>query len=178
MGIIIMGTPLAGRTTLGMETAKDGVRMLDIDNALELSPSEVISLLEENVDRYDIIGLPYSYKLMMALDDAEIDFDIFYHGRGRRIGLLTLCAVQRRPFAYSKEFDNNFENFFRDIEEFDSPYCHKHRMDEDGSFIGTNSAVMDYVKMVKERVEAEKAKAAEEAKAEEEKKKKPKKSKK
>lgn len=164
-----MGTPLAGRTTLGMETAKDGVRMLDIDNALEISPNEVIGLLEENVEKYDIVGLPYSYKLMMALDDAEISFDLFYHGANRRIGLLTLCAVQRRPFSYSKEFDNNFANFLRDIEGFDSDYCHKHRMDEDGEFIGTNPAILQYVQQIRQRVEDEKAKAAEEEAAKKEK---------
>jgi len=155
MGIIISSFPGCGKTYL-MNTHGDKAKMLD---ALELMGegqegeydyNKWVDNIMDAVGDYDIVFIPVSERLLDALNKRSIDYDIFYPSKERR-GEFIENMVRKRAFRNDiMMLDRDFDKIVDRIDNIEAENCYKHKMNEQGHFIGNDNAIMQYINNIKQ----------------------------
>jgi hypothetical protein len=155
MGIIISSFPGCGKTYL-MNTHGDKAKMLD---ALELMGegqegeydyNKWVDSIMDAVGDYDIVFIPVSERLLDVLNKRNIDYDIFYPSKERR-GEFIENMVRKRAFRNDiMMLDRDFDKIVDRIDNIEAENCYKHKMNEQGHFIGNDNAIMQYINNIKQ----------------------------
>ena len=147
MGIIISSFPGCGKTYLE-NTNRGKVKILVADS---FAPSggdivkEYADFVMEHVDEYDIVFISTAKDILEEFNQRGIDYDLFYPSKERRKEFLEGYVRKRYKSTDIMMLDRNFD---KDIDFFDSieaDNCYKHKMEEQGHFIGNDGAVMQYI---------------------------------
>lgn len=150
MGIIISSFPGCGKSYL-MNTHGNKAKMLDAftlmgegqegDYDYNLWVNNIIDV----VDDYDIVFIPVTERLLEALNNRKVDYDIFYPSKDRRKEFLE-NMVRKRAFRNDiMTLDRDFDKIVDRIDTIESENCYKHKMEEQGHFIGNDVAIMQYI---------------------------------
>ena len=89
MGILISSFPGCGKSYL-MNTHGNKAKMLDATTMMgegqegEYNYNLWVDNIMDVVDDYDIVFVPVAEKLLEALNNRKIDYDIFYPSKDRR----------------------------------------------------------------------------------------------
>ena len=139
-----------------MNTHGDKAKMLD---ALELMGegqegeydyNKWVDSIMDAVGDYDIVFIPVSERLLDALNKRNIDYDIFYPSKERR-GEFIENMVRKRAFRNDiMMLDRDFDKIVDRIDNIEAENCYKHKMNEQGHFIGNDNAIMQYINNIKQ----------------------------
>lgn len=155
MGIILSSFPGCGKRYL-MNTHGDKAKMFD---ALELMGegqdgeydyNKWVDNIMDIVGDYDIVFIPVSEKLLDAFNKRKIDYDVFYPSKERR-GEFLENMVRKRAFRNDiMMLDRDFDKMVDRIDNIEAENCYKHKMNEQGHFIGNDNAIMQYINNIKQ----------------------------
>ena len=139
-----------------MNTHGDKAKMLD---ALELMGegqegeydyNKWVDSIMDAVGDYDIVFIPVSERLLDTLNKRNIDYDIFYPSKERR-GEFIENMVRKRAFRNDiMMLDRDFDKIVDRIDNIEAENCYKHKMNEQGHFIGNDNAIMQYINNIKQ----------------------------
>ena len=157
MGIIISSFVGCGReylkNTHGNKVkifdAVDEIPLTDVDGAtnqdlLEEYYNKVMSV----VDDYDIVFIPSAKSVRDVFNDNGVDYDIFYPSADRRKEFIENQVRKRTKPNVIRTLDKNFEKWVDEIDDDESPNCYKHKLNNQGEFIGNEPAIMQYINSV------------------------------
>lgn len=158
MGIIISCFTGCGREFL-KNTHGDKVKVFDavaempltdIDgkvngDLLESYFNKVMSVVDEN----DIVFVDASTVVRNKLNENNVDYDIFYPSAERRGEFIENQVRKRTKPTVIRDLDKNFEKWVDEIENDESPNCYKHKLSNQGEFIGNSPVIMQYIDSVK-----------------------------
>lgn len=151
MGIIVSGFKGCGRTYF-TNVNKDKVKIFEKRGELK---NEDIDEIMNIVNDYDIVFIDSDSKTRELLEDRNIDFDVFYPSKERR-GEFIENQVRKHTIAKEiQTLDRYFNEWVDDIDSDDSDNCHKHKLVENGHFIGNDQVIMQYVAAIKENKKEE-----------------------
>lgn len=97
------------------------------------------------VDDYDIVFIPVAERLLEVLNNRKIDYDIFYPSKDRRKEFLENMVRKRALRNDIMMLDRDFDKIVDRIDEIEAENCYKHKMEEQGHFIGNDAAIMQYI---------------------------------
>ena len=97
------------------------------------------------VDNYDIVFIPVAERLLEALNNRKIDYDIFYPSKDRRKEFLENMVRKRALRNDIMMLDRDFDKIVDRIDKIEAENCYKHKMEEQGHFIGNDAAIMQYI---------------------------------
>lgn len=156
-GIIIMGFPGCGKQTFynnAYESLPPKAAMATVDPK-DCNPNnfeeDFIRLVNEKMDNYDVVFIPFKQGVMRIMADAEIDYDLFYPDLSRRLEFLKNFVIGRRNQNDIREIDKNWILWIKTIELESSEYCHKHCLKNQGEFIGNDPMITEYINSLKNK---------------------------
>lgn len=141
MGIIVSCFKGCGATYF---TNLYGTRVKVLDKRGELKNDDVDEILNV-VGNYDIVFISSDEKTRDLFNDRGIDYDVFYPSSERR-GEFIENMVRKR--VSPKEIQTLDKDFYKMVEELDNDAqenCYKHKLSEQGHFIGNDTVIMQYV---------------------------------
>ena len=149
-GIIIMGFPGCGTQTFynsANESYPPKATMTGVDPR-DCNPQDFaedfIRLLNEKVDNYDVVFVPFDSGIMRILHQNAIDYDLFYPDKTRRPEFLQNFVKQKRNLNDIRKIDHKWLDWQKLIEIETSEYCHKHCLKRD-EYIGNNPMILEYI---------------------------------
>ena len=155
MGIIVSSFPGCGKTYL-MNTHGDKADMLDATTLMgegqegDYDYNKWVDNIMDVVEDYDIVFIPVAEKLLDAFNKRNIDYDIFYPSKERR-GEFIENMVRKRAFRNDiMMLDREFDKIVDRIDNIEAENCYKHKMNEQGHFIGNDNAIMQYINNIKQ----------------------------
>lgn len=154
MGIIISCFTGCGREYLKNAYGKKAkifdavgeIPLTDVDGAtiqdyVEDCYNKVMSV----VDDYDIVFIPSAKNVRDLFNEHKVDYDIFYPSAERRKEFIENQVRKRTNPAIIRTLDKNFEEWVDEIENDESPNCYKHKLNNQGEFIGNDPQIMSYI---------------------------------
>ena len=170
MGIIVISFPGCGKSHM-IEAYGTKIRILDAFK--ELAPQDVDVQYDygkfaddtmKAVGDYDIVFIPAGKEFVDAFNEKGIDYDIFYPSKERRNEFIENLVRKRVPFKNIMFFDRSFDKMVDDIDGIDYANCYKHKMSENGQYIGNDASIVSYVNnLLKKPVSDEKRGTMEES---------------
>ena len=156
MGIIISSFPGCGKSYL-INTYANKAKMLDMSepDGVDGEPFDYDGFVDEVMDvinDYDIIFIPVGGTFINKFIERNIDFDLFYPSKERRGEFIENSVRKRRPSTQIMMMDRNFTKMVEMIDEIESDNCYKHKLINQGQFIGNDPAVMQYVNNISNRI--------------------------
>jgi len=153
MGIIISSFIGCGREFL-KNTQGDKIRIFDavsdveVDESNDESLESYYNIVMDNVSGNDIVFIGSSERIRKVFDDNNTDYDVFYPSKERR-GEFIENQVRKRSNSKSiRELDANFNKWINEIEDDEHSNCYKHKLSNNGEFIGNTPIIMTYIDSV------------------------------
>ena len=161
MGIIISSFPGCGKTYL-TNTYGDKVKIVDAmvefrhvgeptGDGYEYDYNALVDEVMKNVSKYDIVFVPIDSKCLDVFNNRNIDYDIFYPSSERRGEFIENMVRKRTKPQGIMMLDRDFDKMIKAIDDIESENCYKHKMTEQGHFIGNDTAIMNYITSVKNK---------------------------
>ena len=166
MGILISSFPGCGKSYL-MNTHGNKAKMLDALTLLgegqegDYDYNLWVDNIIDVVDDYDIVFVPVAERLLEALNNRNIDYDIFYPSKDRRKEFLENMVRKRALRNDIMTLDRDFDKIVDRIDAIESENCYKHKLEELGHFIGNDAAIMQYINNVDENNKKNEQKSSE-----------------
>jgi hypothetical protein len=139
-----------------MNTYGDKADMLDATTLMvegqegEYDYTKWVNNIMDVVGDYDIVFIPVAEKLLDAINKRKIDYDVFYPSKERR-GEFLENMVRKRAFRNDiMMLDRDFDKMVDRIDNIEAENCYKHKMNEQGHFIGNDNAIMQYINNIKQ----------------------------
>lgn len=101
--------------------------------------------IKEKTNEYDVVFVPTEVGLLGTLCEKEIDFDLFYPSVERRGEFIENQVRKHSDPKFIREMDKSFADWVDDLDTADNEHCFKHRMDNQGEYIGNNPMIMTYI---------------------------------
>lgn len=163
MGIIISCFTGCGREFL-KNTHGDKVKIFDavaempltdVDSKvngdlLESYFNKVMSVVDEN----DIVFVDASTAVRDKLNENNVDYDVFYPSFERRGEFIENQVRKRTNPKIIRSLDKDFEKWVKEIDDDESPNCYKHKLNNQGEFIGNAPIIMQYINSLKPNEQA------------------------
>lgn len=141
MGIIISCFKGMGKTYL-LNILRDKISILD---ASSVKGDNIIPLLQESIDNYDIIIVSADSETRSILNKNNVNFDIFYPSTERKNELIQNMVRKKTPPKQIQEFDLTFSQAIKEIDEEESPNMYKHKLLMQGEFLGNDMILRSYI---------------------------------
>jgi hypothetical protein len=141
MGIIISGFKGCGRTFF-TNLNKDKVRIFEKRGELT---NDTIEEINNTINDYDVVFVDSDAKSRELLEEHNLDYDIFYPSKERRLEFLENEVKKRTNSKDIQELDRFFNKWIDEIDGDDSENCHKHKLVENGHFIGNDEMIIRYL---------------------------------
>lgn len=141
MGIIISCFKGMGKTYL-LNILRDKISILD---ASSVKGDNIIPLLQESIDNYDIIIVSADAEIRSILNKNNVNFDIFYPSTERKNELIQNMVRKKIPPKQIQEFDLTFSQAIKEIDEEESPNMFKHKLLMQGEFLGNDMILRSYI---------------------------------
>ena len=163
MGIIISCFTGCGREFL-KNTHGDKVKIFDavaempltdVDgkvngDLLESYFNKVMSIVDEN----DIVFVDASTAVRDKLNENNVDYDVFYPSFERRGEFIENQVRKRTNPKIIRSLDKDFEKWVKEIDDDESPNCYKHKLNNQGEFIGNAPIIMQYINSLNQNEQA------------------------
>lgn len=133
-----------GKTYLS-NTHGDKVKILDATNT---DLDGVFNQVMNDVDKYDIVFISADEKVRDIFNEQGVDYDVFYPAKERRGEFIENQVRKRTKPTVIRDLDKNFEKWVNDIDDDDSPNCYKHKLSNQGEFIGNSPIIMQYINSI------------------------------
>lgn len=154
MGIIIGSFKGCGREFI-KNTHGDKVKIFDAVAEIPLTDidgdsnadliegyvNKVMSVVEEN----DIVFIDSSKAVREAFNEKGIDYDVFYPSKERRGEFIENQVRKRSNPSEIRKLDRNFEKWVEEIDSDEHENCYKHKLTNQGEFIGNSPIIMNYI---------------------------------
>ena len=144
MGIIISSFIGCGKTYLA-NTHGNKVKILDASN---MDKDNVFNHVMNEVENYDIVFISSNEDIRDIFNENNVDYDIFYPAKERRGEFIENQVRKRTKPTVIRDLDKNFEKWVDDIDDDDSPNCYKHKLSNQGEFIGNSPIIMQYINSI------------------------------
>lgn len=144
--ILISAFPGLGKTYL-YQQYKDRLKILDLSTdgfEDDEFPGNYISEIVKRLNDYDLILLSSNKDVRYALNDAGIDFDLFYPSKERKNELIEIYVKNRKSRDFIMNLDHNFNSLIDEIEDENLEHCFKHKLDRPHSFVSENGLLNDF----------------------------------
>ena len=135
--ILISAFPGLGKTYL-YQQYRDRLKILDLNTGRfegDDFPGNYIAEVEKKLNDYDLILLSSDRNVRYALNDAGLDFDLFYPSKNRKNELIEIYVTNRKSRDFIMNLDHNFNDLIDEIEDEDLQHCFKHKLDRSHRFI-------------------------------------------
>ena len=145
--ILISAFPGLGKTYL-YQQYRDRLKILDLNTGRfegDDFPGNYIAEVEKRLNDYDLILLSSDRNVRYALNDAGLDFDLFYPSKNRKNELIEIYVTNRKSRDFIMNFDHNFNDFIDEIEDEDLEHCFKHKLDRPHRFISQFDLLNDFL---------------------------------
>ena len=163
MGIIVSCFTGCGREFL-KNTYGDKVKIFDAvaempltdvdgkvnNDLLESYFNKVMSVVDEN----DIVFIDASTAVRDKLNENNVDYDIFYPSSERRGEFIENQVRKRSNPKIIRNLDKDFDKWVKEIDDDESPNCYKHKLNNQGEFIGNTPIIMQYINSLKQNEQA------------------------
>ena len=144
MGIIISSFVGCGKTFFTNQYS-DRIKIEDVsDKKLD----EMVDYVTEIINDRDIVFIPSSLSVRELFEKREIDYDVFYPSKERRLEFIENLVRKRVKSDEIREFDVNFERFINEIDGDRSKNCYKHKLSNPNEFIGNSSIILEYINKI------------------------------
>lgn len=144
MGIILSSFVGCGKTFFTNQYG-DRIKIEDVsDKKLE----EIVDYVTEIIDDRDIVFIPSSLSVRELFEKREIDYDVFYPSKERRLEFIENLVRKRVKSDEIREFDVNFERFINEIDGDRSKNCYKHKLSNANEFIGNSIVILEYLNKI------------------------------
>lgn len=159
MGIIISSFTGCGREYLKniygdkikIFDAIEEVPLTDVDGKTNVDLVEgYINKVLEVVDDNDIVFVDSSKTVREALNERNIDYDLFYPSSDRRGEFIENQVRKRAVPKKIQMLDKHFDDWVKDIDDYESENCYKHKLINKGEFIGNTLAIIQYIDSLKQ----------------------------
>ena len=146
--ILICAFPGLGKTYL-YQQYKDRLKILDLNTGRfegDDFPGNYIAEVEKRLNDYDLILLSSDRNVRYALNDAGLDFDLFYPSKDRKNELIEIYVTNRKSRNFIMNLDHNFYDLIDEIEDEDLVHCFKHKLDKPHRFIAQFDLLNNFLK--------------------------------
>ena len=143
MGIILSCFKGIGKTYLENTKGKE-IKIVDLTE-LDSNDGEFVDKVLSEAEENDIVYVASDDATRSALNDRNVNYDLFYPSKGRRKEFVENEVRKHSNPTAIRLLDTNFESLIDDIEEYDYDNCFKHRLGDFGQFIGNNSTLLAYI---------------------------------
>lgn len=123
----------------------DAVENVEIDENDNDSIESYFNTVMDSVDDNDIVFIGSSDKIRNVFNEHKIDYDVFYPSKERRGEFIENLVRKRTRPNIIRDVDKNFEDWVQGIDEDESLNCYKHKLQNQGEFIGNNAVIMQYI---------------------------------
>lgn len=150
MGIIISSFPGCGKTYLE-NTNRGKVKILVADSFAPNGDNivkEYADFVMEHVGEYDIVFISSEEDILEEFNERNIDYDLFYPSKERRKEFLENYVRKRVKSTDIMKLDRDFDKNIDRFDAIEADNCYKHKMEEQGHFIGNDAAIMQYINNV------------------------------
>lgn len=150
MGILISSFIGCGREYL-KNTYGNKIKIFDAVDNIELNENDKESVesyfnkVMDYVNDNDIVFIGSSENIRLAFNEHNIDYDVFYPSKERRGEFIENLVRKRVKPNIIREVDKDFEKLIQEIDDDESPNCYKHKLQNQGEFIGNNTSLMQYI---------------------------------
>jgi hypothetical protein len=117
---------------------------------LESYFNKVMSVVDDN----DIVFVDASTAVRDKLNENNVDYDIFYPSAERRGEFIENQVRKRTNPKIIRSLDKDFEKWVTEIDDDESPNCYKHKLNNQGEFIGNAPIIMQYINSLKPNEQA------------------------
>lgn len=159
MGIILSSFIGCGREYL-KNTYGDKVKIFDAVAEIPLTDIDgktngdllegYVNKVLDVVDSHDIVFIDSSKAVRDALNEKNVDYDIFYPSKERRGEFIENQVRKRTNSKIIQSLDRNFEKWVDNIDNDESENCYKHKLVNRGEFIGNTPIIMQYINSLKQ----------------------------
>jgi len=117
---------------------------------LESYFNKVMSVVDEN----DIVFVDASTAVRDKLNENNVDYDVFYPSFERRGEFIENQVRKRTNPKIIRSLDKDFEKWVKEIDDDESPNCYKHKLNNQGEFIGNAPIIMQYINSLNQNEQA------------------------
>lgn len=145
--VLISAFPGLGKTYL-YQQYRDRLKILDLNTGRfegDDFPGNYIAEVEKRLNDYDLILLSSDRNVRYALNDAGLDFDLFYPSKERKNELVEIYVTNRKSRDFIMNLDHNFYNLIDEIEDEDLEHCFKHKLDKPHRFISQYDLLFNFL---------------------------------
>ena len=107
-------------------------------------PRNYIEHIKENIDNVDIMFISSHEDVRNALENEDIDFDLFYPSIDRKIEFLENYVKRRSNREFIMKVDANWKEWIDGIENNTLKHCHIHKLNR-GEFLMNNDLLNRYI---------------------------------
>ena len=156
MGIIISSFIGCGREYLN-NTHGNKVKIFDAVSSIPLNENDKDSLdtyfntVMDEVDSNDIVFIGASEKVRGIFNENNIDYDVFYPSKERRGEFIENQVRKRMNPSLIRDLDKNFEEWVQELDDDEAPNCYKHKLSNQGEYIGNAAVIMQYIDSISQR---------------------------
>ena len=146
--ILVSAFPGLGKTYL-YQQYKDKLKILDLNTGRfegDDFPGNYVAEVEKRLNDYDLILLSSDRNVRYALNDAGLDFDLFYPSKDRKNELIEIYVTNRKSRNFIMNLDHNFYDLIDEIEDEDLVHCFKHKLDKPHRFIAQFDLLNNFLK--------------------------------
>lgn len=145
MGIIIASFPGIGRTYF-TNLYNDKAKIVDFtkDEDFETLVDRLLGVVDNN----DVLFVGANSNFRNALNERNVDYDIFYPTKERRGEFIENYVRKRANPNRIREVDKIFNSLVDEIENEESANCFKHKLEAQGDFLSNNSILMSYISQI------------------------------
>lgn len=142
MGIIIATVIGCGKTHL----IKDYESVMSINDMTPVTkePDEIAEEASNQAANYDITFVRGDLKIVEAICDKGVDFDLFYPSKEKVNEIVEGLVLKRLDFKAIQKFDNNVPKLIDQLDSIDDPHCFKHKL-ERGQYLCTDEMLYKYL---------------------------------
>lgn len=146
MGIIVSAFPGCGKTTMFNElNGKIKIMVSDSSKFDKTNfPRNYIEHIKENIDNVDIMFISSHEDVRNALENEDIDFDLFYPSIDRKLEFLENYVKRRSNREFIMKVDANWKEWIEGIENNTLKHCHIHKLNR-GEFLMNNNLLNRYI---------------------------------
>ena len=153
MGIILSSFKGCGREYL-KNTHGDKIKIFDAIEEIvntDAECEEYVNKVMDVVDENDIVFIDSSSLIREAFNKSGIDYDLFYPSKERRGEFIENQVRKRTNPKDIRDMDKNFEKWIEEIENDEASNCYKHKLSNQGDFIGNSPIIMQYIDGLKQQ---------------------------
>lgn len=144
MGIIVSAFPGCGKTTMFNEF-NGKIKIMDSSKFDKTDfPRNYIEHIKENIDNVDIMFISSHEDVRNALENEDIDFDLFYPSIDRKLEFLENYVKRRSNREFIMKVDANWKEWIEGIENNTLKHCHIHKLNR-GEFLMNNDLLNRYI---------------------------------